>query len=379
MFSTITDRTIEDVNRVKELLAKKYQNMTAEEQAEWDGTMKGRFNYQDMNRICGYVNTIRTNIRALYYYITGAYPSAADVPGALSTSWTMDDIPQSTVFEDMRQIINFTMSYLTLSTVAFDKYNYIYFNNIESALAELDSWGKVTVSTTPTTYSFTPYSNTNPLVYLNNFISTSSAKKRVELHSKLLPIYSGDGNIPYALQKAETIDLSNCWAINTKSDFENGRANYYRWFYGNHEVVEVILPTDRDVVLSGMFYKSSEYGFPNLTRINTERVVKIETNVFDTCMALRSIDLSHLTQTYLPGSLFANCHRLESLILPATITVINARCFAATYQLKTIKFLGTMAQWNAINKYSHYLHPEDDWNRLSALETVICTDGVVNI
>lgn len=47
----ITDRTAADVVRWKELHDKGWEAMTAEEQAEWIGGMKGSYNYTDMNRV----------------------------------------------------------------------------------------------------------------------------------------------------------------------------------------------------------------------------------------------------------------------------------------------------------------------------------------
>ena len=47
----ITDRTSQDVDRVKVLAKKALQDMTEEERAEWLSPMKGAYNYTDMNRV----------------------------------------------------------------------------------------------------------------------------------------------------------------------------------------------------------------------------------------------------------------------------------------------------------------------------------------
>ena len=47
----ITDRTSQDVDRVKILAEKAWQDMTAEERAEWLSPMRGAYNYTDMNRV----------------------------------------------------------------------------------------------------------------------------------------------------------------------------------------------------------------------------------------------------------------------------------------------------------------------------------------
>ena len=51
MDSLITDRASHDVDRVKILSAKAWQDMTTEERAEWLSPMKGSYNYTDLNRV----------------------------------------------------------------------------------------------------------------------------------------------------------------------------------------------------------------------------------------------------------------------------------------------------------------------------------------
>lgn len=47
----ITDRTAADVSRVSALAAKGWDSLTAAEQAEWLGEMKGRYTATDLNRV----------------------------------------------------------------------------------------------------------------------------------------------------------------------------------------------------------------------------------------------------------------------------------------------------------------------------------------
>ena len=47
----VTDRTQNDVNRVKELKAKGWDNMTSDEQEEWVHGLKGSMNYSDFMRV----------------------------------------------------------------------------------------------------------------------------------------------------------------------------------------------------------------------------------------------------------------------------------------------------------------------------------------
>ena len=47
----VTDRTLKDVERVKELLEKGYKYFTPEEKTEWSGDLKGALNTSDLVRI----------------------------------------------------------------------------------------------------------------------------------------------------------------------------------------------------------------------------------------------------------------------------------------------------------------------------------------
>lgn len=47
----VTDRTQQDVSRALALISKGYDNLTPEEQAEWDAGLKGCRNISDLNRI----------------------------------------------------------------------------------------------------------------------------------------------------------------------------------------------------------------------------------------------------------------------------------------------------------------------------------------
>ena len=63
----ITDRTAADVVRWKTLHDKGWEAMSAEEQSEWLGGMKGSYNYTDMNRVESAVKELeaRSNIKSV--------------------------------------------------------------------------------------------------------------------------------------------------------------------------------------------------------------------------------------------------------------------------------------------------------------------------
>ncbi len=81
----ITDRTAQDVDRVKNLMAKAWQDMTTAERTEWLSPMKGAYNYTDLNRVGSALNYVRDRLA-----------EAGRVPADVFTAredWTRDEIP----------------------------------------------------------------------------------------------------------------------------------------------------------------------------------------------------------------------------------------------------------------------------------------------
>ncbi len=90
----ITDRTAADVRRIKELCAKGWQKMTAEERREWlELDLRGAYNAGDLNRVelavCWLTDILRTY---------GYTPQLAEI----KTDWTDADLPRE---ETMRRYL----------------------------------------------------------------------------------------------------------------------------------------------------------------------------------------------------------------------------------------------------------------------------------
>lgn len=81
----ITDRTAQDVDRVKILAEKAWQDMTAEERAEWLSPMKGAYNYTDLNRVEEAVLYVAGRLKEFGYLL--------HLP--TTRSWSGDDIPNA--------------------------------------------------------------------------------------------------------------------------------------------------------------------------------------------------------------------------------------------------------------------------------------------
>ena len=66
MIELITDRTSQDVARVKELT---FKDMTADELTEWLAGMKGAYNYTDLNRVNEAVIYVTERLKTVGWYI----------------------------------------------------------------------------------------------------------------------------------------------------------------------------------------------------------------------------------------------------------------------------------------------------------------------
>ena len=70
---------------------------------------------------------------------------------------------------------------------------------------------------------------------------------------------------------------------------------------------------------------------------------------FNNCYALTTADLGACEAlTTLESYLFSECYALTEISLPASITTIKENAFINCESLKTVRFGGTEAQWNAI-------------------------------
>ena len=92
LLSLITDRTSQDVYRWRQLRDKGWQAMTEDERNEWLSSLKGAYNYTDMNRVEGAVEYVAGKLTQAGYLF---HP-------VVKTDWHMTDIP---TLEDMERYI----------------------------------------------------------------------------------------------------------------------------------------------------------------------------------------------------------------------------------------------------------------------------------
>ena len=89
------------------------------------------------------------------------------------------------------------------------------------------------------------------------------------------------------------------------------------------------------------------------------------------CYPAGKTDLSYTVPegvTDIGHDAFFRCTNIQSISIPRSVTNIGYKAFQYCSSLKNIKFSGTIAEWNAIEKYF-------DWESYSDSFTVNCTDG----
>lgn len=79
----ITDRSAADVIRWQTLNAKEYADMTAAEKTEWDGALKGSYDYTDLNRVGNAIAYVAAELAAAGYTVSVSP----------KTDWARGDVP----------------------------------------------------------------------------------------------------------------------------------------------------------------------------------------------------------------------------------------------------------------------------------------------
>lgn len=134
----ITDRTADDVARVKELKKKILESgiggLSASEYQEYFSGMKGAYNRTDLNRVGEACNYVYDHI-----YSLGMRP---DGYTQAKTDWAVSDVPKSgdlqTLTRDLSILYNQTGAQVTLPG-SFENLTYTGANNIEKFLVEAEA------------------------------------------------------------------------------------------------------------------------------------------------------------------------------------------------------------------------------------------------
>jgi hypothetical protein len=137
---------------------------------------------------------------------------------------------------------------------------------------------------------------------------------------------------------------------------------------GNYEenatVEKVVIPNGTEL---------SDSAFKKCTALKSVSLPKTLKRVpyyaFYACNQLKTIEIPDTVES-IGESAFSNCSALQSVIMGTNVKSFDKYAFAFCVALTTIRYKGTMQQWNEISK-------GDLWNSTSYNYTVYCTDGQI--
>lgn len=126
----ITDRDANDVARWRELRNKGWEQMTAAERDEWAASMKGAYDYTDLNRVENAVAAIASMLGVSVETVTTWSP--ADLPTEANTARFLANIRK------LRTVCQ-GLSNTPTTPSNMHRMTYVTANNIEKILADIET------------------------------------------------------------------------------------------------------------------------------------------------------------------------------------------------------------------------------------------------
>ncbi len=122
--------------------------------------------------------------------------------------------------------------------------------------------------------------------------------------------------------------------------------------------------------ITGIRYNAfSSYYFASIDLPNS--LLSIGSNAFSNNILLQEIVIPN-NVTLIEYQAFMHCSNLESITIPSSLSSLTQGLLRECTSLSTIKYLGTMAQWESLPKAEY-------WNLSVPAASVICTDGSVSL
>ena len=117
--------------------------------------------------------------------------------------------------------------------------------------------------------------------------------------------------------------------------------------------------------------RDAMYYCKNLKQIKLPEGVKIiGDESFFMCTGLKSIVIPE-SVTHIGDYNFYGCTNLEEVTISSSVKTIGSSVFNGCVNLTSIKYTGTISEWKNISN--------NNWNTVSKIQKVICTDGEIEI
>ena len=183
--------------------------------------------------------------------------------------------------------------------------------------------------------------------------------------------------------------FQDCTALTTAPAIPSTVVDMSDTFFGCTNLTSVTIPTTVKNIYSNVFrdcvnltniaipnpdtmvYCNAFLGSGIETVALPENLPMIDSNLFDGCTSLENIVIPN-TVTSIGDYAFLDCASLKNIVIPAGVTNIGYEAFNNCTNLVSIKFDGTMSQWNALSLGNY-------WNRNVPATEVICSDGTVSL
>jgi hypothetical protein len=165
----------------------------------------------------------------------------------------------------------------------------------------------------------------------------------------------------------------------TDVDMQEGVRTIEHAAFSNTSIINLWLPNSIELIENGVFS-----GCKQLVSINIpDNLKELESTLFYGCNSLTTIIISsnsklttisnsqYSSSSGDTGSVFYGCTSLTEITLPVTLQYIGTYAFNGCSALININYLGTIEQWNAIEKASSY-------NATIASQLIVnCTNGSI--
>ena len=173
--------------------------------------------------------------------------------------------------------------------------------------------------------------------------------------------------IPESVTSIESYAFSWCSSLTSITIPESVTDIKEASFSSCSSLTSIKLPNNLISIGSNAFHDCSSLASITIP----ESVTSIGNCAFDGCSSLTSITIPE-SVTSIGVEAFGYCGSLTNITIPKSVTSIGNYAFDNCSSLTNITYNGTQEQWNIINKAVK-------WNFNSAIKTITCTDGVIQI
>lgn len=174
--------------------------------------------------------------------------------------------------------------------------------------------------------------------------------------------------IPRSIDKIPSYAFCNCSSLGYINIPRNVKSIGSCAFYGCLSLKSILIPSSVNEIGNYSFS-----GCENLASINIPLNIKcLSDAIFKGCKSLSRIKIPNSVESICPLA-FYGCTSLTTITIPKAVKKISFAAFGTCTQLKTMRYFGTVYEWNKIKRSSEVT------NELTLCKKVSCLLGSANI